>query len=71
VWGPVYRMVADLGDPSRSRWQLTTGQSGHPGSPHYDDMIDGWLHGRTNPAYLEEHEIRAAGGARHLRLHHD
>ena len=25
VWGPVYRMVADLGDPSRSRWQLTTG----------------------------------------------
>ena len=32
VWGPVYRMVADLGDPSRSRWQLTTGQSGHPGS---------------------------------------
>src|SRR6185503_864892 len=71
VWGPVYRMLADLGDPSRSRWQLTTGQSGHPGSPHYDDMIDGWLHGRTNPAYLEEHEIRAAGGARHLRLHHD
>ena len=28
VWGPVYRMVADLGDPARSRWQLTTGQSG-------------------------------------------
>ena len=32
VWGPVYRMLADLGDPRRSRWQLTTGQSGHPGS---------------------------------------
>jgi penicillin amidase len=71
VWGPVYRMVADLGDPSRSRWQLTTGQSGHPGSPHYDDMIDGWTGGRTNPAYLEEHEVRAAGGARNLRLDHD
>jgi penicillin amidase len=71
LWGPVYRMVADLGDPSRSRWQLTTGQSGHPGSPHYDDMIEGWASGRTNPAYLEEHEIRAAGGARHLRLDQD
>jgi penicillin G amidase len=71
VWGPVYRMVADLGDPSRSRWQVTTGQSGHPGSPHYDDMIEGWRTGRTNPAYLEDHEIYAAGGARYLRVHPD
>jgi penicillin amidase len=71
VWGPVYRMVADLGDPSSSRWQVTTGQSGHPGSPHYDDMIEGWRTGRTNPAYLEDHEIYAAGGARYLRLHPD
>jgi penicillin amidase len=71
LWGPVYRMVADLGDPSKSRWQLTTGQSGHPGSPHYADMIEGWRTGRTNPVYLEDHEIHAAGGARYLRLHPD
>ena len=71
VWGPVYRMLADLGDPARSRWQLTTGQSGQPGSRHYDDMIEGWRTGRTNPVYLEEHEIRAAGGARYLRLDPD
>ena len=71
VWGPVYRMVADLGDPRRTRWQITTGQSGHPGSPHYDDMIDGWLNGRTNPAYLDDREIVAAGGAKHLRLDPD
>jgi penicillin G amidase len=71
VWGPVYRMIADLGDPSHSRWQLTTGQSGHPGSRHYDDMIEGWRSGRTNPAYLEDHEIHAAGGAKYLRLHPD
>jgi len=68
AWGPVYRMLADVADPRRSRWQLTTGQSGHPGSKHYDDMLEGWLHGRTNPVYSDEHEIRAAGGARHLRL---
>ncbi len=71
VWGPVYRMLADLGDPARSRWQLTTGQSGHPGSPHYDDMIEGWRTGQTNPVYLEEHEVRAAGGAKRLRIDPD
>jgi penicillin amidase len=68
VWGPVYRMVADLGAPAHSRWQLTTGQSGHPGSAHYDDMIEGWRTGRTNPVYHEEHEVRAAGGAKRLRI---
>ena len=70
-WGPVYRMIADLGDPRRSRWQLTTGQSGHPGSPHYDHMIDGWRRGTTNPVLLEDHDVRAAGAARHLRLDPD
>jgi penicillin amidase len=68
AWGPVYRMLADLGEPARSRWQLSTGQSGQPGSPHYDDMLEGWLAGRTNPVYFDEHELRAAGHARHLRL---
>jgi penicillin G amidase len=68
VWGPVYRMLADLGDPGRSRWQLSTGQSGQPGSSHYDDMIDAWNAGRTNPVYVDEHELRAAGRSRQLRL---
>jgi penicillin amidase len=49
VWCPSYRLLADLGAPSRSRWQHTTGQSGHPGSPHYDDLVQDWLAGRTNP----------------------
>jgi penicillin amidase len=49
VYGPTYRLLADLGDPSASRWQHMTGQSGHPGSPHYDDLVDPWLEGRTNP----------------------
>jgi penicillin amidase len=68
AWAPVYRMLADLGDPARSRWQLSTGQSGQPGSPHYDDMIDAWNAGRTNPVYANEHELRAAGRSRQLRL---
>jgi penicillin G amidase len=68
VWGPVYRMLADVGDPDRSRWQASTGQSGQPGSRHYDDLIPGWLAGGTNSAYLDERELRAAGRARQLRL---
>jgi penicillin G amidase len=49
VWAPSWRMVADPLDPDRSHWQLFTGQSGHPGSPHYDDLQAGWLGGRTQP----------------------
>ena len=30
--------------------------------------IDGWRDGRTNPAYLDEHELRAAGRLKQLRL---
>ena len=42
-------MVADPTAPERSRWQMFTGQSGHPASPHYDDLQTDWLHGRTQP----------------------
>jgi penicillin amidase len=49
VVAPGWRMVADLANPERSRWQGITGQSGQPGSPHYDDMQPGWLAGRTIP----------------------
>ena len=49
VWAPSWRMVADPTDPKRSRWQAFTGQSGHPASPHYDDLQADWLAGRTQP----------------------
>jgi penicillin G amidase len=49
VWAPSWRMVADPTDPDRSRWQMFTGQSGHPASPHYDDLQADWLAGRTQP----------------------
>ena len=50
-WAPSYRLLADVGAPERSRWQHMTGQSGHPGSEHYDDLLDDWLAGRTNPVH--------------------
>jgi penicillin amidase len=49
VWAPSWRMVADPTDPERSRWQMFTGQSGHPASRHYDDLQADWLDGRTQP----------------------
>jgi len=49
IWAPSWRMVADPTDPERSRWQMFTGQSGHPGSPHYDDLQSRWQAGETQP----------------------
>ena len=49
LWAPSWRMVADPLRPDRSRWQMFTGQSGHPASPHYDDLQADWLEGRTQP----------------------
>ena len=39
---PSMRMIVDLADFENSVTIHTTGQSGHPGSPHYSDMIDQW-----------------------------
>lgn len=36
---PSYRQIVDLSPADDSRFVVTTGQSGHPLSPHYDDMI--------------------------------
>jgi penicillin amidase len=49
VWAPSWRMVIDMADPEGARWQTFTGQSGHPGSPHYDDLQDRWLRGEMQP----------------------
>jgi penicillin amidase len=49
IWAPCWRMVADPVAPERSRWQHFTGQSGHPGSEHYDDLQQRWQEGLTQP----------------------
>ena len=49
IWAPCWRMVADPTAPERSRWQAFAGQSGHPASPHYDDLQPDWKEGRTQP----------------------
>jgi penicillin amidase len=41
--GATYRLVADLSPGGGLRATTTTGQSGHPGSPHYADQARLWL----------------------------
>ncbi|MCI0398632.1 MAG: penicillin acylase family protein [Chloroflexi bacterium] len=40
------------------RWVL--GQSGHPFSPHYDDMIELWLNGQYHPMLFSREAVEAA-----------
>lgn len=40
-----YRQLVDVGDWDRTRFILPSGQSGHPGSMHYSDMLGLWRRG--------------------------
>ena len=57
IHGPGYRAIYDLENLADSRFMIATGQSGHPLSRHYDDLVERWRDG----AY-----IRLAGTAEEL-----
>lgn len=61
VHGAVYRGVYDFADPEASVFILSTGQSGHPLSRHYDDLGDLWRRGEYIPMTLDPDLAR--GGA--------
>lgn len=46
---PSMRMILDVGNFDNSLSIHTTGQSGHPFSPHYDDMIELWRNIEYHP----------------------
>ena len=56
--GPSWRMVVQLGKQGPKAYGLYPGgQSGHPGSPYYDNMIDKWAKGELNELlYLKSKE---------------
>lgn len=42
--GAGYRLIADLSDEAGGLWAIDAGgESGHPGSPHYDDQLIDWI----------------------------
>lgn len=44
--GPSWRMVVELGKTPKGHGVYPGGQSGNPGSPFYDNMIDKWATGK-------------------------
>src|SRR4029079_9597616 len=49
IHGASYRQVFDLADWDRGVATSTPGQSGQPGSPHYDDLLPLWAARRYFP----------------------
>lgn len=60
VHGAGYRGVYDFADPDSSVFVLSTGQSGHPLSRHYDDLSELWRRGEYIPMSLDPELARAA-----------
>ena len=55
--GAGYRAVYDLGDPERSVFIQSTGQSGNPLSSHYEDYAEHWRDGDYVPMLTDRASI--------------
>ncbi len=62
VHGAGMRAVFELGDPGRSLFIISTGQSGHPFSPHFDDLIRRWRDGLMRSLSGSAESLLASGG---------
>jgi len=60
VHGAGYRGVYDFADPDSSVFIISTGQSGHPLSRHYDDLGELWRRSEYIPMSLDPALARAA-----------
>ncbi|MCQ0969781.1 penicillin acylase family protein [Paracoccus sp. TK19116] len=60
VTGAGYRGVYDMADPDSSVFVISTGQSGHPLSRHYDDLAGLWRRGEYVDMSLDPALARAA-----------
>ena len=56
---PSMRFIIDLADFDSSRAIHPTGQSGHPFHPHYNDMIEPWLHNELHPFVFTRDAVEA------------
>ncbi len=70
--GASYRQIMDLSDWDRSVGINVPGQSGEPGSAHYDDLLSLWAQGQYHPlaysrAFVEKvtaHRLKLSPGGR-------
>ena len=59
VHAAAYRGVYDFSDPDSSVFIISTGQSGHPMSRHYDNLAELWRRGEYVPMSLDASLARA------------
>jgi penicillin amidase len=64
VIGPPFRFIADLSDLSRSWGLLAPGNSGHPGSKHYDDQVDAWFLAGYHPMLYAREDVERESSER-------
>jgi penicillin G amidase len=57
VVGPPFRFIADLSNLNQSHGILVPGNSGQPGSPHYDDQVEDWFKGEYHPMLYRKEDI--------------
>lgn len=68
-WGPSWRMVVALGPQPKAYGVYPGGQSGNPGSPHYQNMIETWRTGQLNELlYLQSAQAKHARIKRRLTI---
>jgi penicillin G amidase len=60
VGGATFREILDVGDWDRSVVTSAPGQSGQPGSPHYDDLLESWLDGGYVPLPFSKKAVERA-----------
>jgi penicillin amidase len=63
-WTASNRHIYDLEDWDRSLGMIVPGQSGMPGSPHYQDQMELWLRVEHHPLYFSR--LRVESEAAHL-----
>jgi penicillin amidase len=64
VHGASYREVFDLADWDRGVATSVPGQSGQPGSPHYDDLLPLWAEGQYFPLAYSRQKVEEVAKSR-------
>jgi penicillin G amidase len=64
AYGASYRQIIDLGDWDRSVMTNVPGESGIPGSKHYDDLVVPWAKGEYHPMPFSRAAVEAAAEER-------
>ncbi len=57
--GVSYRQILDMGDLNGAQIVIPPGNSGQPGSPHYNDHVQKWLNVEYHPLFIEWEDIEA------------